>query len=321
LKINRFLYNDVIIIRKMALRVGGTRLVRLRSFGDEPAVYAKLEWENPFGSVKDRAAYSMLNKAERDGQLSYGKVMEATSGNTGVALAGMCKEMGLEFTAVVPQRVSPDVKKKIEALGGGVIVVEEGTYPDEGEGTMQALRYVKEHSKGYFVPNQFENEANFEAHFKGTGPEVWSEVEVDFFVAGVGTGGTVCGAGKYLSDRGAKVIGVEPKKAFKVPGLRNVESSGMSPLLQRHFDVIDSFVKVNSDAMGLVEAVLQREGLFIGVSSAAALAAALRELKGKRGNAVVIFPDSGWNYLSLYEKMGVNLGEFISSGPPVRTVP
>ncbi len=303
----------------MDVKVGNTRLIRLASFGDEPEIYAKLEWENPFGSVKDRAAYFMLNKAVAEGRLFSKKVMEATSGNTGVALAGMCRLLGLEFTAVVPERVSPDVKAKIEGLGGRVIVVKEGTYPDEGEGTSQAARYVKENSKGYFVPNQFENEANFEAHYVGTGPEIWRDVEVNYFVAGMGTGGTITGAGKYLSERGVEVIGVEPKRSFRVPGLRNVEANGMSPLLERHFDVVDYVVKVDSSAFNLVKEVAETEGLFIGISSAAALAGALRLLKGKRGRAAVVFPDSGWNYLTTYEKMGINVGERVTE--PLKVVP
>ncbi|MFQ1021315.1 pyridoxal-phosphate dependent enzyme [Tardisphaera saccharovorans] len=303
----------------MDIKVGDTRLVRLRSFGDKPEIYAKLEWENPFGSVKDRAAYFMLSRAVAEGRLSSKKVMEATSGNTGVALAGMCRLLGLDFTAVVPERVSPNVKAKIEGLGGHIIVVKEGTYPDEGEGTSQAVRYVKENSKNYFVPNQFENEANFEAHYAGTGPEIWRDVEVNYLVAGMGTGGTITGAGKYLSERGAEVIGVEPKRSFRVPGLRNVEANGMSPLLERHFDVVDYVVKVDSDAINLVREVLEREGLFIGMSSAAALAGALKLLKGKPKRAAVIFPDSGWNYITTYEKMGINVNGY--STEPLKVAP
>ncbi|MGC8601049.1 MAG: pyridoxal-phosphate dependent enzyme [Thermoprotei archaeon] len=299
----------------MELKVGNTRLVRLRSLGDKPEIYAKLEWENPFGSVKDRAAYFMLKKALTEGRLSSKRVMEATSGNTGVALAGMCKFLGLEFTAVVPERVSPDVRMKIESLGGHVIIVKEGTYPNEGEGTSQAIRYVKENSSGYFVPNQFENEANFEAHYFGTGPEIWREIEVDYFVAGMGTGGTITGAGKYMSEKGAEVIGVEPKRSFRVPGLRNIEANGMSPLLERRFDVVDYVVKVDSSAVNLVTQIAETEGLFIGISSAAALAGALKLLKGKPGRAVVIFPDSGWNYIAVYEKMGIKI-----SGKAVKSV-
>ncbi|WP_449461709.1 PLP-dependent cysteine synthase family protein [Tardisphaera miroshnichenkoae] len=303
----------------MNIKVGNTRLVKLTSFGDEPEIYAKLEWENPFGSVKDRAAYFMLSRAMTEGRLSSKKVMEATSGNTGVALAGMCRLLGLDFTAVVPERVSPDVKAKIEGLGGHVIVVKEGMYPDEGEGTSQAARYVKENSKGYFVPNQFENEANFEAHYVGTGPEIWRDVEVDYLVAGMGTGGTITGAGKYLSEKAAQVIGVEPKRSFRVPGLRNVEANGMSPLLERHFDVVDFVVKADSSAINLVTQVAEREGLFIGMSSAAALAGTLKLLKGRRGKAAVIFPDSGWNYITTYEKMGIKVNDHVTD--PLKVAP
>ncbi|MGC8631483.1 MAG: PLP-dependent cysteine synthase family protein [Thermoprotei archaeon] len=297
------------------MKIGNTPLVKLQHFGTDPAIYAKLEWENPFGSVKDRAAYFMLKKAQEQGIISQRKVMEATSGNTGVALAGFCRSMGLEFTAVIPDRVSPDVKERIEKLGGKTIIIKEGTFPGEGGGTAQAIRYVKENSDGYFVPNQFENEANYEAHYNGTGPEIWDKIDVQYFVAGIGTGGTVTGAGKYLSERGARVIAVEPKRSFKVPGLRNIEDSGISPLLQRHFDVIDELVKIDAEALSLVEYVMRNEGLFIGISSAAALAATIKLLKGKKGNAVVIFPDSGWNYASFYEKVGLNLSNLQSVTP------
>jgi cysteine synthase A len=291
--------------------IGGTPLVELERLGDGLGgqVLAKLEFLNPGGSVKDRIGVAMLDAAERQGALEPGGVVvEPTSGNTGIALALVCGARGYELVLTLPEGMSRERTKLLRAYGAEVH--ETPSMGGMGEAIELAERIVSE--RGAFMPQQFSNPANPEIHRRTTAEEIWRDTdgEVDAFVAGVGTGGTITGVGQVLKDRRPEVhvVAVEPRRSpvlsGGVPGPHNIQGIGagfVPGVLDR--EVIDEIVAVDDEeALATARRAGHREGLLVGISAGAALHAALElagrpEMAGKR--IVTIVPDGGERYMSL----------------------
>ena len=280
-------------------------------------LYAKLEWANPFGSLKDRPAYWMIREGERQGLLKKNEtiVIEPTSGNTGIALAGLCSSLGYPVEVVIPKRASLETKNILKSLGANILETDDDLCPRVGPGTDQSIALaesmVKNHGGKYFMPNQYSNEANFKAHYESTGPEIWNDIEgkITHFITGVGTGGTVTGASTYLKEQNSKVkvIAVQPQRNHHLQGLRNLEESKMPDLLKRRINVIDDMVTVSdSDAFKTISDTAKSDNLFLGPSSGATLSAALSLAENiKEGVGVVILGDSGHKYWSVFDEFGV----------------
>ncbi|MBE3587402.1 MAG: cysteine synthase A [Thermoanaerobacteraceae bacterium] len=283
--------------------IGNTPLVQLKISNGNPAVkiYAKFEGSNPGGSIKDRPAYYMIKKAEEAGELTRDKIiLEPTSGNTGIAIAMIGAARGYRVTLVMPACVSMERSRILQAFGAEVILTpaEEGT-----DGSIRkAHQIIGENPDRYYMPNQFQNENNTLAHYETTGPEIWSQTngEVDVFVAGMGTTGTLMGTGKYLKEKnpGVKVIGVEPVKGHAIQGLKNMEEAIVPAIY--HPEMLDEKITVEDDeAFEMARMLATREGLFVGMSSGAAVAGALKIARMMdAGNIVTILPDRGDRYLS-----------------------
>jgi cysteine synthase A len=291
--------------------VGGTPLVALARLGEGLGgeIVAKLEFLNPGGSVKDRLGVAMLDAAERDGLIEPGSVIvEPTSGNTGIALALVCAARGYKLILTMPEGMSRERAALLRAYGAEVH--ETPSMGGMGESVERARELVREH--GGYMPMQFSNPANAEIHRRTTAEEIWSDLdgEIDAFVAGVGTGGTITGVGQVLKERrpDAQVIAVEPASSPVLsggePGPHRIQGIGagfVPDVLDR--SVIDEVIPVgDEDAVETAAALARREGVLAGISAGAAVYAALEvagraDMHGKR--VVVIVPDSGERYMSL----------------------
>ena len=283
--------------------IGNTPLVKLEAVNGVPGVtvLAKLEGNNPGGSVKDRIAYYMIKEAEAAGLIKKGDtILEATSGNTGIGLAMVGAAKGYRVKLVMPECVSLERRKVLEAFGAELVLSpgKEGT-----DGAIKRAHKMMAESPGeYFMPNQFDNPANIKAHYETTGPEILAQTngEIDVFVAGMGTTGTLMGVGKRLKEfsRKIKVVGVEPFLGHRVQGLKNMKESIVPKIYNEA--ALDEKINVgDDDAFDTTRMLALREGLFVGMSSGAAVCGALRiaERIGK-GTIVVILPDRGDRYLS-----------------------
>jgi len=299
-------------------KIGNTPLIPLNNMGSRGMkLYAKLEWCNPFGSLKDRPAYWMIKDGEQKGKLKKGQsiIIEPTSGNTGVAMAGLCNALGYRAEMVVPKRISVETKAILKNMNIKILETEDDLCPRVGPGTDQAIALAEAIVKGspqkYYMPNQYKNEANFKAHYETTGPEIWQDTEgkVTHFITGIGTGGTITGVSSYLKEKNSeiKTIAVQPQKDHHLQGLRNIEESLMPDVLNRRKDVIDEWVTISDkDAFNAIAEAGKKENLFLGPSSGATLQAALDlTQKVKDGVGVVIFGDSGHKYWSVFEKFNV----------------
>jgi cysteine synthase B len=264
-------------------------------------VLAKLEGNNPGGSVKDRIAFYMVKGAEEAGRIKKGDtILEATSGNTGIGLAMVGAALGYKVVLVMPECVSLERRKVLEAFGAELILSpgNEGT-----DGAIKRARKMMEESPdGYFMPNQFDNPANILAHYETTGREIIDQTngQVDVFVAGMGTTGTLMGAGKRLKEfnRNIRIVGVEPFLGHKIQGLKNMQESIVPKIFNPAFP--DEIIKVNDDdAFATTRRLALQEGIFAGMSSGAAVFGALT-MAGRieRGTIVVVLPDRGDRYLS-----------------------
>ena len=283
--------------------IGNTPLARLDRINPNPKVrlYAKLEGNNPGGSVKDRIAWYMIKTAEAEGRLTKGStILEATSGNTGIGLAMVGTARGYKVKLVMPECVSMERRKVLEAFGAELVL------SPGNQGTDGAIRLAHklydEHRNGYFMPNQFDNEANIKAHYETTGREIYEQTrgEVSVFVAGMGTTGTLMGGGKRLKEmnNSITVLGVEPHLGHKIQGLKNM-SEAIVPKIFDPSALDEKWNVVDDDAFNTTRRLALEEGLFVGMSSGAAMAAAIRKAKEmKDGTIVVILPDRGDRYLS-----------------------
>lgn len=289
--------------------IGRTPLVRLNHLSDAygATVLAKLESFNPGGSIKDRTAWSLIKDAESRGQIHQDTVLiEATSGNTGIALAMVAAVMGLRLVVFMPEGQSMERKQLFWAYGATII---ETPQAERTTGAITRARALAERIPGGLMLRQHENPANPQIHVDSTGPEIWEETKgaVTAFVAGVGTGGTVTGVGRFLKQKnpGIRIIAVEPQGSPVLsggePGPHKIQGIGAG-FVPKIFDrtVVDDVIPVSdADAWSAAKELPTQEGLLVGLSSGAAYAAVTQLLdKGLRGTIVVIFPDSGERYLS-----------------------
>ena len=293
--------------------IGNTPLVELthveKAYGLEARLLAKLEYFNPAGSVKDRIAKEMIEQAERDGKLKPGStIIEPTSGNTGIGLAAIAAAKGYKIIIVLPETMSIERRNIIKAYGAE-LVLSDGTKGMKG--AIAQAEELHEQIPDSFIPEQFENPANPEAHRKTTGPEIWNDTDgqVDAFVAGVGTGGTITGTGEYLKSKNpdVKIVAVEPETsavlstgkagAHKIQGI----GAGFVPNTL-NTEVYDEIIPVSNEAaFEYGKIIAKEEGVLVGISSGAALYAAIEvakrpEFKGK--TVVALLPDSGDRYYS-----------------------
>jgi cysteine synthase B len=283
--------------------IGNTPLVRLESINPFPdvTIFAKLEGNNPGGSVKDRIAHYMVSDAEEKGLLTRGDtILEATSGNTGIGIAMIGAAKGYKVTLVMPECVSLERRKVLEAFGAELVL----SPGDEGtDGAIKRAHSMMADSQDcYFMPNQFDNLANIRAHYETTGKEIIEQTNgaIDVFVAGMGTTGTLMGAGRRLKEfkEQIQVIGVEPLLGHRIQGLKNMNESIVPGIYEPA--ILDKKINVNDDdAFETTRRLALEEGLFVGMSSGAALSGALK-MAGEigKGTIVVIFPDRGDRYLS-----------------------
>ncbi len=283
--------------------IGNTPLVELVKLNKNPKVriLAKLEGNNPGGSVKDRPAYYMIKKAEEAGELTKDKtILEPTSGNTGIALAMIGAAKGYKVKLVMPECVSVERRRILEAFGAEIVLT---PGPEKTDGAIKkAHQIIKEDPDKYYMPNQFENKNNVLSHYETTGPEIWKQTdgEIDVFVAGMGTTGTLMGTAKYLKEKkpDIRIIGVEPTKGHKIQGLKNMEEAIVPKIYNPK--ILDEKVVIEDDeSFDMARCLTVKEGLFVGMSSGAAVAGALKiAQKMKSGTIVVILPDRGDRYLS-----------------------
>jgi S-sulfo-L-cysteine synthase (O-acetyl-L-serine-dependent) len=284
--------------------IGNTPIVEFTNLNGKRSnvrVLGKLEGANPGGSVKDRPAYFMVQKAEESGQLTKGKIiLEPTSGNTGIALAMIGAAKGYRVKLCMPECVSTERQHILQALGAEVVLTpaKEGT-----DGAIrEAHRLLDAEPEKYYMPNQFENENNILAHYETTGPEVFSQTngEIDIFVAGMGTTGTLMGVYKYLKEKkpSARVVGIEPPMGHTIQGLKNMTESIVPKIYDRQM-LDDKITVEDGEAFETTRLLAAREGVFVGMSSGAAVAGALR-IAGtmSSGTIVALLPDRGDRYLS-----------------------
>jgi len=287
----------------IGMAIGNTPLVELRRVNPNPRVriLAKLEGNNPGGSVKDRPAWFMLSGAEERGDLTREKViLEPTSGNTGIAMAMIGVAKGYRVKLVMPACVSLERRRVLEAFGAELVLspAEEAT-----DGAIRlAHRILGEEPDNYYMPNQYANPDNVRAHYVMTAPEIYSQTsgEIDCFVAGMGTSGTLMGSAKFFHENAPKikVIGIEPRLGHKVQGLKNMKEA-IVPQIYRE-ETLDAKINIDDEpAFEMARELAVKEGLFVGMSSGAAVAGAL-EVAGQMssGTIVVILPDRGDRYLS-----------------------
>lgn len=293
--------------------IGKTPLMRVsnieKMFNLQSRILVKLEYLNPAGSVKDRIAKAMIEDAEKKGLLHKGSVIiEPTSGNTGIGLAAIAAVKGYRMILTMPRSMSIERRNILKAYGAEIVL----TPPQDGmKGAISKANELASQIPDSFIPGQFENKSNPDAHIKTTGPEIWEDTngEIDYFVAGVGTGGTISGTGKYLKSKNPeiKVIAVEPKSSNVLSGgkagphmIQGIGAGFIPETLDT--TIYDEVIQIdNNDAFETAKLMAKNEGILVGISSGAALHGAIKlaekeELKGK--TIVVILPDSGDRYYS-----------------------
>jgi S-sulfo-L-cysteine synthase (O-acetyl-L-serine-dependent) len=283
--------------------IGNTPLVELVNLNTNRGVrvLAKVEGSNPGGSVKDRAAYYMIKKAEESGELTKEKtIVEATSGNMGIALAMIGAIKGYRVKLFMPECVSQERRRVLEAFGADLVLTPAKEVTD---GAIRRARdFVDQEPDKYFLPDQFSNGANNLSHYLTTGPEILKQTggEVDAFVAGMGTTGTLMGVSRYLKEknREIKIVGIEPTVGHSIQGLKNMTEAIIPKIYDP--DALDEKITVqDEEAFETARLLASKEGLFVGMSSGAAVAGALRLAKDMRhGTVVTLLPDRGDRYLS-----------------------
>ena len=285
--------------------IGNTPIVDVSNLSPNPRVrlIAKLEGQNPFGSVKDRIAKSMIDQAIADGSLKPGqRIMEPSSGNTGIALAAIAAVKGNPITILMPESVSIERRQMLQVFGAEIILTPGGEGSNGAVKRAEAL--AKEHPEWCFM-HQYQNDANPMAHYNTTGPEIWRDVpEITHFVAGLGTSGTLMGVGRYLREQNAavKLIAVEPPLGERVEGLRNLDEGYIPPI----FGNLDGAKLLDRkrvvrprESIEMTRRLVQECGIFAGISSGASLAGAIKVASEiEEVTIVFIVCDGGWNYLS-----------------------
>jgi cysteine synthase B len=297
--------------------IGNTPLVeikKLNPYYPNVRIFAKIEGHNPGGSIKDRPALFMINEAEKSGKLTKEKtIIEATSGNTGIALAMIAALKGYKIKLFMPECVSLERRKILESYGAELVLTPANENTDGA--IIRAKKLLNDYPDLYYMPDQFSNPANPLSHYKTTGPEILRQTngEIDYLAVGIGSTGSLMGISKFLKENipNIKIVGLEPVKQHKIQGLKNLEES----IIPQIFDpsIIDIHLYVNDEESFEYSRLLStKEGLFVGMSSGAALSGAIKLAeKIKKGNIVTIFPDRGDRYLS------TNLfASFCSNCPP-----
>uniref|UniRef100_A0A7V0Z430 Cysteine synthase family protein n=1 Tax=candidate division WOR-3 bacterium TaxID=2052148 RepID=A0A7V0Z430_UNCW3 len=313
--------------------IGNTPLVRLHNItkGIKAQILAKLEFFNPGGSIKDRMAIYMVEQAVKSGLLKPGgTIVENTSGNTGIGLALYAAVKGYRAIFTIPEKMSQEKINLLRAYGAKVIVCPTDVPPDSPESYYEVAKRIAKETPNAYLVNQYHNQDNVEAHYSTTGPEIWEQTQgkIDYFIAGAGTGGTISGVGKFLKEKDPeiKVIAVDPVGSiyydwFKYRKIIEskvylVEGIGEDMLCETmHFEVIDDIIQVSDkDAFLMARRLVKEEGIFAGGSSGAAMCAALKVAQSLEADdiVVVIFPDSGHNYLSkIYNDDWMRQKEFL----------
>lgn len=283
--------------------IGNTPLVKINKLNpnSKTTIFAKLEGNNPGGSIKDRIALKMIQQAETEGRLTQGKtIIEPTSGNTGIALAMIGVIKGYNVEIVMSEAVSVERRKMLKAFGANVVL----TPADRGTdgAILEARSRVQKHPEKYFMPDQFSNHYNKIAHYETTACEIWEQTEgnIDFFVSAIGTSGTIMGVGKYLKEYNpnVKIVCAHPVRGHYIQGLKNMEEAIVPSIYDSA--LIDEEVMIKTeDAFEMTRQLARMEGIFAGMSSGAAMLASLETAKKiKQGTIVTIFPDRGDRYLS-----------------------
>jgi cysteine synthase B len=295
----------IVIFENVLDMIGNTPMVDVSRLSPNAGVriVAKLEGQNPFGSVKDRIAKHMIESAEKDGLLQPGQqIVEPSSGNTGIALAAIARTKGYPIKILMPTSVSVERRQMLEIFGAEVIL----TPGEEGSNgaVRRALALADEHPD-WFMPYQYANDSNPRAHYEGTGPEIWRDCpEITHFVAGLGTSGTLMGTGRYLKEQNPdiKVIAVEPPLGERVEGLRNLDEGYIPPVFENWhgFDLLDRKRVVRPrESLEWARRLVNECGVFAGISAGAALAGAAKVASEiESGVVVFIVSDNGWKYLS-----------------------
>jgi cystathionine beta-synthase len=300
------------IYEDVTAAIGNTPLVRLSRIHQAGNLVAKLEYANPGGSIKERIAVTMIDQAEADGLLEPGgTIIEPTSGNTGVGLALVGAVRGYRVICTVPDKVSREKQDLLRAYGVEVIITPTDLLPDHPDSYYGVARRLVDEIEGAFQPNQYFNMANPKAHYETTGPEIWRQTEgrVDVFVTGVGTGGTISGAGRYLKEQKSsiEVVGADPEGSIYTSGPEGdlhhylVEGVGEDFYPETvELEVIDRFIEISdAESFAMARRLAQREGVLTGGSGGMAMEAALRvAAEDTERLVVVIIPDSGRGYLS-----------------------
>ena len=281
--------------------IGNTPMVELTRMSpkEDVHIFAKLEGNNPTGSLKDRIAKYMIDRAEADGTLTHDKtILEPTSGNTGIALAFIAKRKGYRVKVVMPENVSAERTQLLLAYGAEIV------FSDGAKGTNGAIVVAEEMAAkddSYFMPYQYGNEANPRAHYETTGREIIQDLpDVNVFVAGLGTGGTLMGVGRRLNEHNPdiKIVAVVPHPDDVIQGLRSLEEGFIPPILD--LSLLDSRIMIESrEAFRTTRELMQKEGIFAGISSGSVVCCAVRLAERmESGNIVCLLADGGWKYLS-----------------------
>lgn len=297
---------DLDAVGDLTAHVGNTPLLPLRRIGrDLPAgvkIFAKAEWFNPGGSVKDRPALNIIRTALEKGDLGDGKrLLDSTSGNMGISYATFGASLGIPVTLAVPASASPERISILQALGAEVIL----TDPTEGSdgAILMARQMAAEKPDQYWYANQYNNDANWQAHYKSTGPEILCQTDeqITHFVAGLGTSGTLMGTGRYLREQlpHIRIIAFQPDASFHgLEGLKHMPTA-IKPAIYDESFADENIGVVTEDAHKMVQRLAREEGLFVGISSGAAAMAALKIAQQlESGVVVTLFPDAGYKYLS-----------------------
>ena len=283
--------------------IGNTPLVKINKLfpKSDVTIFAKLEGVNPGGSIKDRIALRMIEQAEKEGKLTKDKtIIEATSGNTGIAIAMISAVKGYEAEIVMSEAVSVERRKMISAFGAKI------TLTPGDQGTDGAIRRTKElvqkFPDKYYTPDQFSNNDNILAHYETTAIEIWQQTKgrIDYFVASIGTSGTLMGVGKFLKtmNPNIKIVSAEPVNGHYIQGLKNMEEA-IIPAIYDKSKLDDTIMIETEDAFQMARDIIMKEGIFVGMSSGAAMKASIEVAKMiNRGTIVTVFPDRGEKYLS-----------------------